>query len=373
MALNFYCGSPGAGKSYHVVRYVIIPALKDKRNILTNLPLKLKEIYEAHPELKDQDNEVRIIDKDKIQNIHLEVDKEEYAGWLIVIDEAHDFWPSYQQIIDVDFRSWLSQHRHKFQDLILITQDFTNVNKFVRSMVKERFEFEKNDSKGFEKSYMQDFYLGSSKKRAKREIHRYDPVFFEFYYSHDIGLAGSGFKEQRTGKKMNLMKKPLVMLVGGAGMVFICFVVLFNNLAGAKDQEPGKTPEKPVSHRETIRAKPPIKELVGKKSRKFDLDKALLAPPGGKIASNLVTPVGGWCQNVKRVKAGIGAKKADPYSGVEGLTRGGGRIKLRGAYTVVGSIVTPLKAIYIIRDQKAVIFRVKFKKGRYSVGQRICL
>ena len=118
MAIQFYCGSPGAGKSYHVVRYVIIPALLQGRNILTNLPLKLKEIYLAYPDLNEAENYVEFVDNDKIKDLHKIVDSESYAKWLIVIDEAHDYWPSHEFIRDEGFRSWISLTKIQFQYLI---------------------------------------------------------------------------------------------------------------------------------------------------------------------------------------------------------------------------------------------------------------
>lgn len=40
MSLNGYFGKPGSGKSYSVVEYVVLPALKKGRHVVTNIPLE---------------------------------------------------------------------------------------------------------------------------------------------------------------------------------------------------------------------------------------------------------------------------------------------------------------------------------------------
>ena len=374
MALNFYCGSPGAGKSYHVVRYVIIGALKDGRNVLTNLPVKMDSILEAYPDLKNQDNELRMIENDKVKNIHRIVDSQEYAGWVLVIDEAHDFWPSEETIRDPDFKSWLSQHRHKLQDVIMITQDFENMSKYIRRLTKERFEFEKNDVRGSANSYMQDHFLKQSKKRTKREIHKYAAEFFEYYYSHDIGLAGSGFKEQRTGKKMNLMRKPVVMAIGGVGLALICIFLLFYSIGGSVGHA-GETSQNEVNNRLTI---DPIKDSIVPVDSGFSESLA----NSNELGYLPIKTPDIWCKNVSRSSAGVGGMdisgnkfipvEVNSHVGIYGLTSFGGNIQLKGAYKVIGAIIIPKKAIYILRASDKDIYKIKLEENIYTVGQKIC-
>lgn len=41
MALNIIVGRPGSGKDYEAVAYHVIPAIKEGRRVVTNLPLNL--------------------------------------------------------------------------------------------------------------------------------------------------------------------------------------------------------------------------------------------------------------------------------------------------------------------------------------------
>jgi len=368
MALNFYCGSPGAGKTYHVVKEVVIQALLNKKNIITNLPLKTAEIYKAFPQLFEQANYIQIIKEDRIKEIHKIVDTDKYADWIIIIDEAHDYWPSNEAMKDDNFKSWLSQHRHKFQNIVMITQDFSNINKFVRSMVQERFEFEKNESKGSEKSYMQDFFLKQSKKRVDRKICRYDPKYYQFYRSHDVGMEEAGFKEERVGKKMNLMKKPFIMAIGGGCFAVIALFMLVSNIAGGMDGNEEIIENRQVSRTEIM----PVSSPVSRPKPEYLPIKKVSS---GSIRSVPVAVAVDWCRNVVRVRAGAGADEPGFTGklGVNGFTMSGGSIDLKGAYTITGAMILPGKAIYFVKDLKRHVYKVEFVDNKYQVGENICL
>ena len=47
MALNIIVGRPGSGKSYESVVYHVIPALKEGRKVVTNLPLNLEHFKQV--------------------------------------------------------------------------------------------------------------------------------------------------------------------------------------------------------------------------------------------------------------------------------------------------------------------------------------
>lgn len=44
MALNIIVGRPGSGKSYEAVAFHVIPAIKEGRRVVTNLPLMMDHL-----------------------------------------------------------------------------------------------------------------------------------------------------------------------------------------------------------------------------------------------------------------------------------------------------------------------------------------
>jgi zona occludens toxin len=47
--INAIFGRPGGGKSYEAVKYIILPSiLKDKRKVVTNIPVQLDYIEKVH-------------------------------------------------------------------------------------------------------------------------------------------------------------------------------------------------------------------------------------------------------------------------------------------------------------------------------------
>lgn len=85
MAIDAYTGLPRSGKSYSVVKHVIIPSLKDKRVIRTNIPLAAEiteqfggEVHQLDPEwFKDPD----LCDTFK-------------PGDVVILDELWRRWPA---------------------------------------------------------------------------------------------------------------------------------------------------------------------------------------------------------------------------------------------------------------------------------------
>lgn len=388
MAVSFYCGSPGSGKSYHVVKEVIIPSLLEGRHVLTNLPLEVETIEKTYPELWDLVESgllEKIEDKD-IKDIHLQVDNKSYAGWLIVIDEVHKFWPSFNSLKDEALRSWLSEHRHKFQDLVLITQEYGNVSKFVRSMTEKRYQFEKNEDKGFKKSYMQDYYIGSSRKRSTREVHLYDKAFFKLYQSHDRGLWGRGFMEKRVGKKVNLLAKPMLILFAGVSVIGFTGYQFISDLM-KEDSPPDKVASVPneaqavsvLSSNEELSS--PGSNVFGAVSKDINQD-FLLASEKSKgsglemdSSKSSFSPSDfdqvDWCLNTARSYAGVGAVKRKTGTTVK--FSNGREATLKGAHKVVGVIGVGSKEIYLLKPLAGPLVKGTIERSTYTVNQKICL
>jgi zona occludens toxin (predicted ATPase) len=136
-----------------------------------------------------------------------------------------------------DFKKWYTEHRHFFQDLVIVTQAYENVHKFIFSLVDARFQYSKNEDLGFSNSYNEDYYSGRSKKKPVRSMHNYDSFFFQFYHSHSQSLSGQGHSEKRVGRKVNILKKHLVTL--GVTVFLVIFLLgrLFSSYSDRANPE----------------------------------------------------------------------------------------------------------------------------------------
>lgn len=367
MSTLFYCGPPGSGKSYHVVKDVIIPALKKGRKIVTNLPVKLDVMASKISELKlvQENNLLEVIDEDRIRNIHELVGDADgpYAGCLIVIDEAHDFWPTDKPIKNEDFRKWYTKQRHFFQDVVLVTQNYKNVHKYMWSIVYARYEFSKNDDKGFKNGYNEDYYRLNSTSKPHRTFYSYDKFYYQFYYSHSKSLEGKGFGEQRVGKKINILFKVFL----GAGIALVFFLNSLYSFFSDKENileeatkvssvNTGKIDKNSMSEGVgVVQSRNPVSGLSDRTSNirktKFPED---------------------WCRNVIKVYVGVGADSSSSR-GTKIQYRDGREGYLSGAHKVVGIIGIGSESIYLLKPPEGRLVKGVLDGKNYTVGEKICL
>ena len=206
MAITAYCGLPGAGKSYEVVRGPILQAFKSGRPIWTNIRLD--------PALG------ATIAADDAQHWYLDAP----PGALVVIDECWRFWPSGLKADDIEEnkREFFTMHRHRVAadgqstDIILVTQDLGQVARFVRDLVERTYRCLKHSALGSRKHYRCDVYAGSvTGQNPPKSQHvtswqgRYDPKVFKLYQSHTLSRApaGEGVKEIDADSRGTVWKR----------------------------------------------------------------------------------------------------------------------------------------------------------------------
>ncbi len=141
MAITAYVGSPGSGKSYSVVAYVILPALAQGRIVITNIPINITELEESKRLLvKPLDILQFSGNQDYFQSMII-------AGAVFVIDEAWKWLPSGLQAnkIPEHFKAFLAEHRHmvdsdgRSTDICLVTQDLSQLAAFPRQLIEKPF------------------------------------------------------------------------------------------------------------------------------------------------------------------------------------------------------------------------------------------
>lgn len=195
MSIKFYTGRPGSGKSYNSVANVIIPALRSGRTVVTNVPLNKREIYTDFP-----DADLHFIPFSITHN-----DVEKYfsldkfpSGSVFVIDEAGKLFPIGSKVLNIDpeLLRFFTEHRHSVgsdgyaSEIFLLSQDATQVAKYIRDLVDTTYHHVKLDKHGLKNHFRVDIYDGSVSGASSRATPVscangfYSESIFKYYKSH---------------------------------------------------------------------------------------------------------------------------------------------------------------------------------------------
>lgn len=226
MAISAYVGLPGHGKSYEVVKSVIIPAISSGRRVVSNIYGLNKTLIEEYCLSKDKKlspenlGELVIVDNDTclspdfypyknaIDN-HIETFCK--AGDLIIIDEAWRFFPKKEKIHDNHF-SFLSEHRHFTDekgvscDFVILNQDLTNLQRELVERIETTYRMTKLVALGLKHRYRVDVFSGNKcwntlKTASYQE--KCDKAIFPLYKSYETGNG----RELVTDKRQNALNK----------------------------------------------------------------------------------------------------------------------------------------------------------------------
>lgn len=264
MALKFYGGSPGSGKTYEVVENVILPALTQGRRVVTNIAgLDYEAICDFLVEAgHDRDNlgTIELIQlNDAIagkfavivgdgEQAYLDEEKSIVRGGdIVVLDEVWRVWEDGTKL-HPDDRRFLRMHRHLAHketnvtcDIALISQAFTDVHRQVRSLIEERYEMQKLTKLGFRNRYLVSVFTKGTRKAHLVLRKKYRPEIHELYKSHSMGKEPG--KEVEVDGRGNVLRGalftiaiPLLILLGIGGLWFV--LRFFNaETHGAKSAE----------------------------------------------------------------------------------------------------------------------------------------
>lgn len=227
MAIVAYVGLPGHGKSHSVVEHVILPALKARRTVVTNVALHWDKVRQEFPgcDLRLFDIKAVSADPPAIHSIAV-------PGSVLVIDEAWELWPAGVMPKDVPlpFRELLAKHRHRVDDqgnsmqIVLVTQDLGQMGKFARDLVEETFRTVKLNRLGSSSRYRVDIYPGPVSgpnppvsKRTRQMFGRYRPEVWQWYQSHTQSSAGEGgANESKVDGRGVIWRSPVWWVMGAA-------------------------------------------------------------------------------------------------------------------------------------------------------------
>jgi len=242
MAISAYVGLPGHGKSYEVVKSVIIPAISSGRRVVSNIYGLNKQLIEEYCLSKDkklsQENlgELVVVDNDAC----LDADFYPYknaidnnietfckAGDLIIIDEAWRFFPKKEKINDNHF-SFLSEHRHFTDkngiscDFVILNQDLTNLQRELVERIETTFKMTKLVAAGLKSRYRVDVFSGNKCwKTAKTASYqeKYDKSVFPLYKSYETDNG----RELVTDKRQNALSKSSIKYIAFIALIVFGF------------------------------------------------------------------------------------------------------------------------------------------------------
>lgn len=257
MAITAYIGLPGAGKSYEMVRSVIIPAMKAGRRIVTNVygvdNDKIREYILKDKKINSDDLGELIFVKNEqvLQSDFFPVPGVENpvacAGDLIILDECHRFFSS-DKAMSEQAKIFAAEHRHYVNqrgdtsDLVLVNQALGTLCKFLKERIETTYQMTKLIALGLDKRYRVDVYSGcrlSKTNLINSYQEKYKPEIYSLYHSYDAVNA----EEKRIDSRARVFKKSTLFYF----LIFVCFVVwaifayvvpLFNSESSGVKQSP---------------------------------------------------------------------------------------------------------------------------------------
>ena len=249
MPINVYTGLMRSGKSYEVVSEVIIAAIAAGRRVVTNVDGISNDLVRAYVAQKlklnaDQLGSIlNVTNQDVFQpNFFPYYDDQKSAhtdtivqpGDLVCIDEAWRFWPSTGGVIHKNHKSFFLEHGHFTNektgvacDLVLMIQDMSTLNRFIKSVVAFNFRTHKKVSLGLGSVYSVSMWEGHKQAKATligNWVRKYNKEIFPLYSSFKGGAAG---KTVNVDKRQNIFSGKklwfgvlIVLLMWGFGSYF---------------------------------------------------------------------------------------------------------------------------------------------------------
>ncbi|WP_347506550.1 zonular occludens toxin domain-containing protein [Pseudomonas anguilliseptica] len=266
MAIDAYVGRPRSGKSYSVVKNVILPSLKEGRHVYTNIPLT-QLAHDEFPDLIHQLEPNWYEDAelfDKVPN-----------GSVVVLDEVWRRWPKGLNANSIPKRdkAFLAEHGHLVDDLgrttrvILVTQDLDQISNFCLTLIDKTYQSHKLDALGASGKFRVDIYEGAAKgqRPPKTQFIRsvfdsYSEKFYKYYRSATKSQTDDVGDESRADKRSSIWKSPFLIFSLVAPFIVIPLGVWY--LSGLFSSGLGAVKDQPADAQPVVSNAPVSPDLV---------------------------------------------------------------------------------------------------------------
>lgn len=196
----FHEGLPGSGKSYEAVVKHIIPALSKGRPVDAYIEglnhEKLAEL--ASIDLYTCKQLLVVLTREDVADIH----KLTRDNALVVLDEMQNFWPSDKRKLSPELTQFITEHRHRGQDVLGMGQDIRDIHALWRRRCAQKFVFSKLDGLGREGNYSVRLYKATGPEKYElvtKTVGKYDQKFFGTYASHlGSDISTENYKDRRA-------------------------------------------------------------------------------------------------------------------------------------------------------------------------------
>ena len=235
--INGLEGIPGSGKSYEATVYHVLAALQTGRLVITNLPLNVEvfaaidpayrsliqirrrpapvlgvwdanaiddngngQAFKLFSESTSLSEVVHVADHQSakasapvfgsVWDYHTTWKHPETGqGPLYVIDECHVSFPKIGT--DPQVVEWFKLHRHFNADVLLMTQNFRDINQPIAGLVAMLIKVRSADILGKKGRYIRKVHAGYRGAVITTEEREYKPQYFPLYKSHTNGNSVS--------------------------------------------------------------------------------------------------------------------------------------------------------------------------------------
>jgi zona occludens toxin len=196
----FHEGLPGSGKSYEAVVKHLIPALASSRPVDAYIEgLDHEKLAELAGITQEQCEELlAVLSREDVENIW-SITRD---NALIIIDEMQNFWPSNKSKLGPDITQFITEHRHRGQDILGIGQDLRDVHALWRRRCAQKVVFSKLDGLGREDNYSYRLLKATTPDKFQvitKGAGKYDSKYFGSYSSHVSTETNTGnYKDKRA-------------------------------------------------------------------------------------------------------------------------------------------------------------------------------
>lgn len=257
MAIDAYVGKPGHGKSYGVVEHVVIPSMKQGRNVITNIPLNAELLQRdfggSATQLPDDWFEIQDL-SDLVPN-----------GAVLILDEVWRRWPKGQKANQANLsdKALLAEHRHRVDAhgnsmrVVLVTQDLSQIAAWACTLIETTYRMKKLSKKVFRVDVYDGYVTGDRPPKTKlvrQTGGKFSEKVFAYYSSATQSHSGEVGDETTADGRASIFRS-----VGLWGLILLCVLGLLFASFGLKHFFGSKVKEEsvvttpspaPVTHRD---------------------------------------------------------------------------------------------------------------------------